>query len=69
MPAETVPDDPIVELPMKVLCSVCGVMIKETVAEWPQSDIDRMKKMSGWTGVIISHGYCPKHNPLESESV
>ena len=46
------PDDPIVELPMKVVCMVCNTVIKETFAHWPKSHIDRMKKIPSWTGEV-----------------
>lgn len=66
--AELNPDDPIVELPMKVLCSVCKAVIREDVARWPQSHIDKMKNIPQWTGEVISHGYCEEHDPSKQKS-
>lgn len=67
MPVETVPDDPIVELPVKVVCSVCNVIMREDVARWPKSHVDMARRNPSWTGVVISHSYCPEHNPSRSE--
>jgi len=65
--SELNPDDPIIELPMKVVCTVCNKVIRENIAHWPQSHVDRMKKIPSWTGEVISHGYCSEHDPSKSE--
>jgi len=66
--SEFSPDDPIVELPMKVVCMVCDTVIRESVAHWPQSEIKKMEKLKSWTGVAISRTYCSEHDPSRPET-
>lgn len=66
--AELNPDDPIVEIPMQVVCMVCKTVISESVAHWPQSHIRAMEKFSWWKGVVVSSDYCEEHKPQKRES-
>lgn len=64
MTAEAIPDDPIVEFPMDSICSTCGKVYGTKTARWPQSSIEKKKKMyPQWNGRGESHGYCPEHDP------
>lgn len=67
--SELNPDDPIVELPMNVICAICNVVIRKDVAHWRQSDVDNIKKFKDWTGILITRGYCPEHDPSRPETV
>ena len=62
-PTEINPDDPIVELPMEIRCSVCKTLIRDDIAHWPLSHVKMAERNSKWTGVVISHSYCDKHTP------
>lgn len=55
---EVNPDDPIVELPMQVVCSTCGTIIREGIAKWPQSHITMAQRNPNWKGTVVSHAYC-----------
>lgn len=61
---EVNPDDPIVELPMQVICSVCNTIIREDIAKWPQSHVSMAQRNPNWKGIVVSHTYC--NNCLET---